>query len=194
MRKIDNDRIYCRRITSSAGVIEIRGDEHCLMEIRFVRPGTAEKDKETNCDSSTPALDRAVEFFNAYFNHKVPNCGMPVRLVNYDSEQGHAAAYKNDAGILYCDVRGFSNKEIAVYEVLLQTNFGETVTYKELADRAGLNGANRFAGNCMAKNRFPILIPCHRVIKSDGIIGNYSGGKRIKELLLIHETRFHCDE
>jgi methylated-DNA-[protein]-cysteine S-methyltransferase len=48
-------------------------------------------------------------------------------------------------------------------------------------------GGGRFVGNAMAKNMFPVFIPCHRVIKSDGAMGYYSGGVHIKEFLLAHE-------
>jgi O-6-methylguanine DNA methyltransferase len=66
---------------------------------------------------------------------------------------------------------------------------GTTVSYGELASMSGIPGGARFIGNCMAKNRFPVLIPCHRVIKSDGSIGNFSGGVEVKEFLLDHETK-----
>lgn len=63
---------------------------------------------------------------------------------------------------------------------------GETVSYKELAKRAGRPKAYRAVGTIMKNNPFPITIPCHRVIKSDGNLGNYSGtggAERKRELL-----------
>jgi len=68
--------------------------------------------------------------------------------------------------------------------------FGRTLSYAELASRAGFAGGARFVGNCMAKNDFPVFIPCHRVIRSDGSVGNFSGGEGIKELLLGFEGSF----
>lgn len=54
---------------------------------------------------------------------------------------------------------------------------GQTVSYEELARRAGSPGAARAAGSVMRNNRFPIIIPCHRVISKSGKIGGYSGMK-----------------
>lgn len=67
--------------------------------------------------------------------------------------------------------------------------YGETISYSELANRAGYPGAGRAVGNVMAKNPIPIIIPCHRVIRSDGGLGGYSGfgGIRLKKRLLWHE-------
>ncbi len=57
---------------------------------------------------------------------------------------------------------------------------GETITYKELAERLGNARSARAVGNALAKNPFAPYIPCHRVIKSDGGIGGYSGPGGIK--------------
>jgi methylated-DNA-[protein]-cysteine S-methyltransferase len=62
---------------------------------------------------------------------------------------------------------------------------GKTATYKEIAAKVGKPGAYRAVGTALKKNPLPIVIPCHRVIKTNGELGNYSGGgtKRKKELL-----------
>jgi O-6-methylguanine DNA methyltransferase len=88
---------------------------------------------------------------------------------------------------LNMDVSEFTQKEISVYRELLRVPYGGTISYGVLAARSGFPGGARFIGNTMAKNNFPIIIPCHRVIKSDGTMGNYSGGKHIKTFLLNHE-------
>jgi methylated-DNA-[protein]-cysteine S-methyltransferase len=78
-------------------------------------------------------------------------------------------------------------------KVLLKTAeipYGKTHSYKELAEAAGRPKACRFVGNVMAKNPFPVLIPCHRVIKSDGSIGHYGGGPRLKRAMLEMEGAF----
>ena len=65
---------------------------------------------------------------------------------------------------------------------------GSTLTYKEVALRAGSPGASRAVGNIMSKNLDPKKIPCHRVIRSDGKMGGYAfGGIQQKEALLIKE-------
>ena len=67
---------------------------------------------------------------------------------------------------------------------------GETITYKELAELAGSPRAARAAGNAVRSHCLPLLIPCHRVVKSGGGIGDYSGGDgcETKLWLLRHES------
>lgn len=85
------------------------------------------------------------------------------------------------------DLSPCTEKEKMIYRALLKVPFGRTISYGELAGKAGLPGAARFTGNAMARNIFPIFIPCHRVILSDGTMGNYTGGIGIKKFLLGHE-------
>lgn len=63
---------------------------------------------------------------------------------------------------------------------------GQTLSYKEVARRAGNPGAARAVGNIMNKNYDP-KVPCHRVIKSDGTVGGYRGGAKKKIALLKKE-------
>lgn len=65
---------------------------------------------------------------------------------------------------------------------------GETRTYGELAAAVGKPGAARAVGTVMRRNPVPLLIPCHRVVRSDGVIGNYNmGGPAVKRRLLEME-------
>jgi O-6-methylguanine DNA methyltransferase len=77
--------------------------------------------------------------------------------------------------------------ERAVYETLLGVPAGETVSYGELAEMAGYPRAARAVGNAMAENPIPIVVPCHRVIRSDGTMGKYGNDPTWKERLLLHE-------
>jgi methylated-DNA-[protein]-cysteine S-methyltransferase len=70
---------------------------------------------------------------------------------------------------------GFSKK---VYNSLRKLPFGRTLTYGELAEISGSPGASRAVGNIMGNNSFPLFIPCHRVIASNGI-GGFMKGKGI---------------
>lgn len=67
--------------------------------------------------------------------------------------------------------------------------FGQTVSYGRLAEMAGKPGAARAVGGALAKNPLPLIIPCHRIIRSNGKVGGFSafGGKNLKEKLLKHE-------
>lgn len=62
-----------------------------------------------------------------------------------------------------------------VYQALCKVPAGKTITYAELAKRAGSPGAARAVGTAMAKNPWPIIIPCHRVVAGNGKLGGYSG-------------------
>jgi methylated-DNA-[protein]-cysteine S-methyltransferase len=62
--------------------------------------------------------------------------------------------------------------------------FGSTITYGEAAARAGNPRAQRAAGNALGSNPIPIVVPCHRVIRTGGAIGNYGGGPEMKRFLL----------
>ena len=62
--------------------------------------------------------------------------------------------------------------------------FGEVITYGEAADRAGNPRASRAAGTALGSNPIPIVVPCHRVIRAGGDIGNYGGGPQMKRFLL----------
>ncbi|HRK61179.1 MAG TPA: methylated-DNA--[protein]-cysteine S-methyltransferase [Candidatus Omnitrophota bacterium] len=63
----------------------------------------------------------------------------------------------------------------------------KTIAYSELARLSGSPRASRAVGNAMNKNPFPILIPCHRVIRADGDLGQYAWGQDWKTRLLKHE-------
>jgi methylated-DNA-[protein]-cysteine S-methyltransferase len=69
--------------------------------------------------------------------------------------------------------------------------YGRTMSYAELAAKAGSPNAARAVGNCMADNPIPLLIPCHRVVRSDGQLGSYSapGGMAMKRRILQLESR-----
>jgi methylated-DNA-[protein]-cysteine S-methyltransferase len=75
-----------------------------------------------------------------------------------------------------------------IWKALRTIPAGETISYQELARRAGSPGAVRAAGNANGKNPVSLAIPCHRVIHADGSIGGYGGGIDRKRWLLEHES------
>ena len=74
-----------------------------------------------------------------------------------------------------------------VYKKLLQVPEGKVTTYSDLAKAVGLKNGQRAIGTIMKKNPFPIIIPCHRVVKSNGKIGGYVYGERVKSQILARE-------
>mgnify|MGYP001222436487 CR=1 FL=1 len=77
--------------------------------------------------------------------------------------------------------------QLEVWAALEEIPYGETISYTELARRVGKPEAVRAAGLANGKNPFPIVVPCHRVVSSDGSMTGYNGGLSTKEFLLTHE-------
>ena len=79
--------------------------------------------------------------------------------------------------------------QIKVWKELSKIPKGEVRTYKQIAKSIGKPKSSRAVANAWAKNPYPIVIPCHRVIRSDGTIGGYSGqgGVKLKKELLKKE-------
>lgn len=77
----------------------------------------------------------------------------------------------------------------AVWREIARVPYGETVTYAELARRAGCGGAARAAGAATGRNPLSIVVPCHRVVGSKGALTGYAGGLERKAWLLDLERR-----
>lgn len=86
---------------------------------------------------------------------------------------------------LIFDGKGAFHRE--VYKNLFELTLGEVITYGKLAEKSGSKGAARSVGSAMAQNPYPLIIPCHRVVRSGGELGNYSSGVHKKEILLKAE-------
>ncbi len=86
-------------------------------------------------------------------------------------------------------LRGMSDFQAEVVAACRAIPWGKTVSYGELAEEVGHAGAARAAGTVMRKNRFPLIVPCHRVLASGGKIGGYSAaeGLTMKRRLLDME-------
>ena len=77
-----------------------------------------------------------------------------------------------------------------VWQSLLDIPYSETISYLELAKAIGNKGAMRAVGSANGANALAIIIPCHRVIASDGSLGGYGGGLSIKKDLLALEKNY----
>ncbi len=76
-----------------------------------------------------------------------------------------------------------------IWNELLKIPYGKSITYKELAIRIGNEKATRAVGNANGKNPLSIIIPCHRVIGSNGLLVGYGGGLERKKWLLEFENK-----
>ena len=81
--------------------------------------------------------------------------------------------------------------EVKVWEEISKIPYGETRTYKDLAIAIGKPDSARAVANACGKNPYPQIIPCHRVIRTDGKLGGYSGkgGIKTKKKLLKQEQK-----
>ncbi len=79
------------------------------------------------------------------------------------------------------------NLEQKVYKKLLEVPKGKVTTYGELAKAVGLKNGQRAIGRIMNKNPYPVVVPCHRVILSDGKVGGYAWGEKVKTKMLSQE-------
>ena len=75
----------------------------------------------------------------------------------------------------------------AAWKVMKKVKAGNVISYGELAERAGSPNAVRAAGSACAKNAIVLVVPCHRIVKTGGALGNYAYGLDKKEWLLRHE-------
>ncbi|XP_055464877.1 methylated-DNA--protein-cysteine methyltransferase [Psammomys obesus] len=166
-------------LDSPLGKIELSGCERGLHRIRFLSRKTSSTDP-----TETPAspevlggpegvpepLVQCTAWLEAYFHE-------PAATERLPSPALHHPVFQQDS---------FTRQ--VLWKLLKVVKFGEMVSYQQLAALAGNPKAARAVGGAMRNNPVPILIPCHRVICSNGTIGNYSGGgQAVKEWLLAHE-------
>lgn len=105
---------------------------------------------------------KVLKFLTAYFNKKNISIDIPIFMKGTEFQQ-------------------------KVWLELLKIPYGTIVTYKDIAKNLNLNKGYQAIGQANSKNPFPILIPCHRVVKTDGNLGGYSCGVSKKRYLLNFE-------
>jgi methylated-DNA-[protein]-cysteine S-methyltransferase len=105
----------------------------------------------------------------------------------YNTDNGDLIDFaKLFSGLICFDGSEFAQK---VLKTCMKIPPGQTLTYSQLAKKAGFPKAARAVGSVLAKNKLPLIIPCHRVVCADGKIGNFSapGGAAVKKKMLEHE-------
>jgi len=112
----------------------------------------------------------------------------PARLDAVASELEEYFAGRRHAFEVPVDLRLARGFRRAVLERLTQVPYAGTVSYGELAARAGSPRAVRAVGTACALNPVPLVVPCHRVVRSDGAPGRYRGGPDVKRRLLAMEA------
>ena len=85
------------------------------------------------------------------------------------------------------DFSGVSPFTRSVLTATAQVPFGQLSTYRDIAQQVGRPSATRAVGNALGRNPIPVIVPCHRIVRSDASLGGYTGGLEIKERLLSLE-------
>jgi methylated-DNA-[protein]-cysteine S-methyltransferase len=148
---------------SPIGQLLLAGDEEGLREVRFLdAPGAERPDPGWQEDAA--ALAEPIRQLREYFAGKRLAFDLPL------APEGTAFQQR-------------------VWEQLAAIPPGRTATYGEVASALGRPGGARAVGLACGRNPLPIVIPCHRVIGSDGKLTGFGGGLRAKERLLAHERR-----
>jgi methylated-DNA-[protein]-cysteine S-methyltransferase len=120
-------------------------------------------------------------------NHELPRAGEPVRPARHpvvERVQAYFAGEPVSFDDVDLDFSWATPFQTAVADALRAIPYGETVTYGELAALAGHPNAQRAAGTFCARNRFPLFVPCHRVVAADGLGSYGSLGLDYKRRLL----------
>lgn len=113
----------------------------------------------------------------------------PTRLDLVARQLDEYFAGRRSAFDVALDFRLSAGFRRGVLEQLRHIGYGKTASYAEVAAKAGHPKAVRAVGTACATNPLPLVVPCHRVVRSDGVAGNYRGGAEAKLTLLALEAR-----
>ncbi len=143
---------------SPVGWLEIVEENDSIVEVKFLEDVSFSEPQNT-----TGILKNAVQQLEQYFSGSRTKFQLPLAPKGTD----------------------FQKK---VWDELQSIDFGKTVSYMDMAKRLGDPKVIRAAGTANGKNPIAIIIPCHRVVGSDGSLTGYAGGLKRKQWLLEHES------
>ena len=146
-----------------SGRLLLEADDDYLLKATWAKKNEPVSLKQK---SSNPILKETIQQLKHYELNKLTAFELPIRFKG-------------------------SEFQISVWEQLMQIPYGQTISYKELAVKVGNNQAARAVGNANNKNPISVIIPCHRVIQTDGTIGGYRGGISNK-LNLLKIEKLSC--
>ncbi|MCL2360642.1 MAG: methylated-DNA--[protein]-cysteine S-methyltransferase [Defluviitaleaceae bacterium] len=151
---------------SPLGPLLVAADDDYILEISFAEADTR---PEFHSTAKNNALDNAIikaciNELDAYFAGTLKEFTVPIKLTGTDFR-------------------------MKVWAALMAIPYGQTINYKELAERIGQPTAVRAVGGANHHNPISIIVPCHRVIGADGTLTGYGGGLGNKEFLLNLERQ-----
>ncbi len=151
-------------LDSPIGTLLIAGDDEAIHFISFPRNGQAQKPRAEWRESTHGPVGEAMRQLREYFAGARIEFDLPLAPEGTEFQR-------------------------SVWRRLQEIPYGETISYGELARRIGNPQASRAVGAANGSNPIPIVIPCHRVIGSNGKLTGFGGGLPVKEALLALETR-----
>ncbi len=154
-------QIYCAEMDSPVGLLTLVGSDVGLMQIGF-QTGKDSVRRGTDWETSGRPFADVIRQLNAYFRGDLKTFDLPLAPEGTSFQQ-------------------------TVWRELLKIPYAATASYAEIAHRIGKPKATRAVGAANGRNPLPIIVPCHRVIGSDGRLTGYGGGLSIKEYLLALE-------
>jgi methylated-DNA-[protein]-cysteine S-methyltransferase len=143
---------------SPIGNLQIEDDGNNITSIEFIT-----NSDERGLENTAKNVTKLFEQLDEYFSGK---------------RRGFSISYNLDG----------TDFQKRVWKALEQIPYGETKSYKDIATAIGNRRASRAVGTACKKNPLPIIIPCHRVIGSDGSLTGFGGGLNMKSWLLEHEN------
>jgi len=142
---------------SPTGYIKLVSSDTSILKCNFI-----ENNNRASSKNIPLIMKVAIEQLERYFDGKLKEFNLRLELLGTDFQ-------------------------LKVWNELQKIPFGQTITYKELAKRIGNKNAIRAVANANAKNPISIIVPCHRVLGSDGKLRGYGGGIEKKKWLIDFE-------
>ncbi len=152
---------FVKLLATPLGTVYIGSDGKRILDIKFLDGEIEEK------ENGHPLLESAAKQLQSYFDRELDQFDLPLAISNGTDHQQK------------------------VWITLKNLPFSKTMSYLDLARQLGDEKSIRAVANANARNPFAIVIPCHRIIGSDGSLTGYAGGLWRKKWLLEHEQDAH---
>ena len=151
---------------SPVGIIKIKISGNYVNELLYINDESELMRESTKLSSEErQVLDKCIAQFDEYFSRKRKIFDLPVKQEGTEFQQ-------------------------KVWNELIKIPYGKTISYLQLAQQLGDVKSIRAAASANGRNKLNIIVPCHRVIGSDGSLVGYGGGLPRKKWLLDHENKY----
>jgi methylated-DNA-[protein]-cysteine S-methyltransferase len=152
--------IHALDVSSPVGILQLVSNEKHLLELNWQ---CAHRQLSTS-NHTVAILTAAADELSQFFSGARRNFSVPL--------QPHGTGF-----------------QLSVWSELQKVGWGETCTYREIAERLGKPKGFRAVGGAVGRNPIPIFIPCHRIVGANGALTGFSGGLDNKQILLGYEGR-----